>query len=209
MFSICMYRCWIRFCCIIVVLSVASIISCPFFFRVCAAARVQTRGTGRMLNVRSYFVCDFHEIRNATKRKAATTTITTATKKKDLYKTYRYFSVFARCLHTIKTYPHIFLPSHSVCRVRCFCCCLVSACILFGSHLQRAMQIRRRALSLLLSHEHHVLVVYWDWTRLRKRVWCKRNENICSMGLISECVLHFWEATVQINVKGNTVPSLN
>lgn len=117
-------------------------------------------------------------------------------------KTYRCFSVFARCLHTIKTYSHFSTFSLlGVCvfflLLLCFVCVVVFYAVffcflsslhtLFGSHLQWAMQIRQLWLDTSMSYVERV-----------SRCQTKWNENICSLGLISECVLHFWEATVQI-----------
>lgn len=71
--------------------------------------------------MRSYFVRAFHEIvqemqRNEKQQQQRNNNNNNVDNgKKDLYKTYLYFSVFARCLHTIKTYPHIFL-SFAECR---------------------------------------------------------------------------------------------
>lgn len=91
------------------------------------------------------------------------------------YKTYRYFSVFARCLHTIKTYPHFsYLSTLSV----------VVFCILFGSHLQRTTHANPKLPSFSIYFPHRTWMT--NVRAEKESIWCKRNENICSLDWILE-----------------------
>lgn len=115
MFSICMYRCWIRFCCIIVMLLLC--ISWPFVFNFCAHTKLSSSVSLTLIIGRSNVGCKMLNVR-------ALILCASFTYIQQKSKTYRYFAVFARCLHTIKKHFYLFfgclfffLSVHTYCLV--------------------------------------------------------------------------------------------